>query len=123
MQAIIILLLVTSAICSNLHDDTSDPKIVIVGANGVGKSSLANALLGCGPKEDGCLFNVCDGKESWTTDTTMGIGPWLGDGADTTVRDKHYVNLFHWPLNALYFQANSKENHENPFTMYNTLNY
>ena len=86
MLAIKILLLATSAFCSNLHDDTSDPKIEVVGANGVGKSSLANALLGCGPKEDGCLFNVCDVKESCTTDTTMGVGPWLGDGADTTVR-------------------------------------
>jgi len=87
MLAIKILLLATSVFCSNLHDDTSDPKIVVVGGNGVGKSSLANALLGCGPKEDGCLFNVCDRKESCTTDTTMGIGPWLGDGADTTIVD------------------------------------
>ena len=55
------------------------PRIVIVGPTGAGKSSLADALLGCDPRGDnGCMFGICGGLESCTKNTTVGYGPWLG---------------------------------------------
>ena len=67
---------------SSAQEDYPSPHIVIVGPTGAGKSSLANALLGCDPQENGCMFGVCGGLDSCTKNTTIGTGPWLG-GSDT----------------------------------------
>jgi len=70
-----------------LAGDYPDPRIVIVGATGAGKSSIANSLLGCDPQGSECMFEVCSTAESCTTHTTLGTGPWLGSGQNFTVVD------------------------------------
>ena len=68
-------------------EEYPDPRIVIVGPTGAGKSSLAEALLGCDPTDDSdvCMFEVCNGLDSCTKNTTAGTGHWLGNGEQFTV--------------------------------------
>ena len=75
------------SVCAAEDNTTSypSPHVVIVGPTGAGKSSLANALLGCDPREDGCMFGVCGGTDSCTKNTTIGTGQWLGDQDSFTV--------------------------------------
>ena len=58
-----------------------------------GKSSLANALLGCDPRgQNDCLFGVCGGLDSCTKNTSIGTGQWLGDASAFTVKiKKHFL--------------------------------
>ena len=73
---------------SPLPSQISGHRIVIVGSTGVGKSSLANVLLGCDPNDkDGCgNFEVCHDMDSCTKETSFGVGRWLGQAAEVTVR-------------------------------------
>ena len=80
------LLLLAAAPLGLCSDDYPSPHVVIVGPTGAGKSSLANALLGCDPRVDGCMFGVCGGLDSCTKNTTIGTGQWLGDQDSFTVR-------------------------------------
>merc|ERR1711970_846712 len=70
-----------------LVPDLPNPRIVIVGATGAGKSSLANAFLGCDPRKNDCMFAVCDTMDSCTKKTSYGTGLWLGTGKNMTVVD------------------------------------
>ena len=80
-EYLLVLLLVAScpalALSSNAYPD---PCLVVVGETGVGKSSIANALQG-----SDCLFEVCFGTDSCTTETSIGTGLWQGDGQSFTV--------------------------------------
>ena len=68
-------------------NDLPEPKIVIVGQTGVGKSTLANVLLGEDVNCENCTFPICNDYESCTKETTYATGKWLGSGLDFTIVD------------------------------------
>ena len=64
-----------------------EPRLVIIGQTGAGKSTLANVLIGENVDCTNCTFSVCDGHDSCTKHTKYAVGQWLGLGQPFTVVD------------------------------------
>ena len=62
-----------------------EPHLIIIGPVGVGKSSLANVLIGQPPDCDDCTFAVCPGGSSCTKETKYAVGKWTG------IEDKEFT--------------------------------
>ena len=70
------------------YENLPHPRILLLGASGVGKSSLANQLLGCYFKDDSCKeFSVGYGALKHTNETTYRFGNYLGKGRCVTIID------------------------------------
>lgn len=89
--ACIFLMLFGLAAAKKAAKETSDlpePHLVIVGPTGVGKSSLANVLIGQEVDCDNCTFPVCSGGDSCTKETTYATGNFVWpNGSQFTVVD------------------------------------
>ena len=54
--------------------ELSKPRLVVLGASGVGKSTIANYLLGCSGNCLSKTFKTCSGIDSCTKEAAYGTG-------------------------------------------------
>ena len=71
--------LITLILCgvrvqSNEEETLPFPHLLILGATGVGKSTLADVLLGEDPNCKNCTFPICGGSDSCTKETKYAAG-------------------------------------------------
>ena len=85
--SVLVINLLFLTVSSAKDDDLPEPTIVILGATGVGKSSLADVLLGERPDCTNCTFPICPGTDSCTKTTSYAVGNWLGKGDVFSVVD------------------------------------
>ena len=76
MLGILILLQILTIEASNDHanEDLPKPRLVIIGATGVGKSTIANFLMGCDTDCTTEMFKTCFGGNSCTKEASYGVG-------------------------------------------------
>ena len=84
---ILVVLIIPLLVTCLSSEELTKPHVVILGSTGVGKSSLANVLVGEHPDCDNCTFPVCPGGDSCTKETQYAVGNWIGKGQDFTVVD------------------------------------
>ena len=77
--------------CYTQNITLPDPHLIIIGATGVGKSTMANVLIGQSPDCDNCTFPVCPGGDSCTKETKYAVGNWTGFG-DSDGEDNLLIN-------------------------------
>jgi len=87
MQILPFLLFLHSTFSAIFATELPEPRIVVIGQTGSGKSTLSNVLIGEDVNCQNCSFAVCDGHDSCTKETTYAVGPWLGDGDNFTIVD------------------------------------
>ena len=77
--------------CYTQNITLPDSHLIIIGATGVGKSTMANVLIGQSPNCDNCTFPVCPGGDSCTKETKYAVGNWTGFG-DSDGEDNLLIN-------------------------------
>ena len=77
--------------CYTQNITLPDPHLIIIGATGVGKSTMANVLIGQSPDCDNCTFPVCPGGDSCTKEIKYAVGNWTGFG-DSDGEDNLLIN-------------------------------
>jgi len=85
--SLIFLLFHFSLLLAQDVENFPEPRLVIIGQTGAGKSTLANVLLGESVECENCTFNVCNGHDSCTKKTKYAVDQWLGDGDNFTIVD------------------------------------